>query len=61
MRLIAIALVQGQNVEIRTDHHDEWYARPVWTAIGVIALVLILVLIARADRGRRTKTPPKSA
>ena len=51
MRLIAnvYALVQ------EPVHHDEWYAHPVWTLIGIIALVLILVLIARTDR--RNKTP----
>jgi hypothetical protein len=36
-------------------HYDEWYAQPVWLLIGIIALALILVLIARADRGNRSK------
>jgi len=58
MRLIAnvYALVQEPNGEItQPGHHDEWYAHPVWTLIGIVALVLILVLIARTDR--RNKTP----
>ena len=51
MRLIANVYAPVQE----PVHHDEWYAHPVWTLIGIVALVLILVLIARADR--RNKTP----
>jgi len=32
----------------------EKYTQPVWIAIGIIALVLIIVLITMAGRGRDT-------
>ena len=53
----ASALVQdaGAKIEIKTtDSHGAWYTQPVWIAIGIIALVLVLVLIAMA--GRRNNT-----
>jgi len=51
----AYALVQDAKIEIQTtDGHGAWYTRPVWIAIGIIALVLILALIAMA--GRRNNT-----
>jgi hypothetical protein len=51
----AHALVQGAKIEIKTtDSHGAWYTQPVWIAIGIIALVLILALIAMA--GRRNNT-----
>ena len=52
----AYALVQeGAKIEIKTtDSHGAWYTQPVWIAIGIIALVLILALIAMA--GRRGNT-----
>ena len=53
----AAALVQdaGAKIEIKTtDSHGAWYTQPVWIAIGIIALVLVLVLIAMA--GRRNNT-----
>ncbi|PYO93833.1 MAG: hypothetical protein DMD62_08325 [Gemmatimonadetes bacterium] len=51
----AAALVQGAKVEIKTgESHAAWYTQPVWIAIGVIALVLIIVLISMA--GRRNNT-----
>jgi len=49
------ALAQDAKIEIKTtESHGAWYTQPVWIAIGVIALVLILALIALA--GRRTNT-----
>jgi lysylphosphatidylglycerol synthetase-like protein (DUF2156 family) len=51
----AYALVQDAKIEIKTtESHGAWYTQPVWIAIGVIALVLILALIALA--GRRNNT-----
>ena len=49
------ALAQDAKIEIKTtESHGAWYTQPVWIAIGVIALVLILALIALA--GRRNNT-----
>jgi hypothetical protein len=31
-----------------------WYADPVWIAVGVVVLILLIVLIATASRGNRT-------
>ena len=51
----AYALVQDAKIEIKTtDSHGAWYTQPVWIAIGIIALVLVLALIAMA--GRRNNT-----
>jgi len=51
----AHALIQDAKIEIKTtDSHGAWYTQPVWIAIGIIALVLILALIAMA--GRRNNT-----
>ena len=51
----AYALVQDAKIEIKTtDSHGAWYTQPVWIAIGIIALVLIIALIAMA--GRRGNT-----
>jgi len=51
----AYALVQDAKIEIKTtESHGAWYTQPVWIAVGVIALVLILALIALA--GRRNNT-----
>ncbi len=45
----------GVKVDIKTtESHSEWYTQPVWIAIGIIALVLIIALIAMA--GRRNTT-----
>ena len=37
-----------------TTGHGAWYTHPVWTAIGVIALALIMVLIRMAERRNNT-------
>lgn len=51
----AAALVQDAKIEVTTsDRHAAWYTQPVWIAIGVIALILIVVLISMAGRGRDT-------
>ena len=47
-----------QDAKIEVDVNDSrggaWYTNPVWIAIGIIALVLIIALIAMAGRGRDT-------
>ncbi len=49
----------GIKVDIKTtESHSEWYTQPVWIAIGIIALVLIIALIAMAGR-RNTTTVVK--
>jgi len=47
---------QDAKVELKIDdnRHGAWYTNPVWIAIGIIALVLIIALIAMAGRGRDT-------
>ena len=59
MRLIAKLMateVQDAKIEIQTtDSHGAWYTQPVWIAIGIITLVLILVLIAMAGRRNRSR------
>jgi hypothetical protein len=39
-------------VQIRHDDARAWYFSPVWVAIGVIALVVLITLIVVASRGR---------
>jgi len=56
----AAALVQDAKIEVKTsDSHGTWYTQPVWIAIGVIALILIIVLISMAGRGRSNTTVVK--
>jgi hypothetical protein len=57
----AAALIQGAaKIEVKTtDSHGAWYTQPVWIAIGVIALILIIVLISMAGRGRNNTTVVK--
>ena len=59
----ALALAQGQppvqgkvSVDINTHGGGggAWWNNPVWIAIGVIALVLLVVIIAMAARGSGT-------
>lgn len=47
---------QDAKVDISVNDHrgGAWYTNPVWIAIGIIALVLIIALIAMAGRGRDT-------
>ena len=57
-----LALAQGQPVQGKVDvdintHSGgggAWWANPIWIAIGVIALVLLIVVIAMAARGSGT-------
>ena len=41
-------------VDVDTDRGGAWYTSPLWIAIGVIALVLLIVLIVMATRGGGT-------
>jgi hypothetical protein len=58
----ALALAQGQPVQGKVDVNinthsgggGAWWANPIWIAIGVIALVLLVVIIAMAARGSGT-------
>jgi hypothetical protein len=58
----ALALAQGQppvqgkvNVDINTHGGGgAWWTSPIWIAIGIIALVLLIVIIAMAARGSGT-------
>ena len=54
--IISIATTtQDAKVDISVnDKRGAWYTNPVWIAIGIIALVLIIALIAMAGRGRDT-------
>jgi hypothetical protein len=54
-----VALVQDAKIDINVsdDRGGAWYTSPVWIAIGIIALVLIIALIAMA--GRRDTTVVK--
>jgi hypothetical protein len=48
-----VAAVQDAKIEVTTTDRSSrgaWYTQPVWIAIGIIALVLIIALIAMAGR-----------
>jgi len=51
-----VATVQDAKIEVTTNARSSraWYTQPVWIAIGIIALVLVIALIAMAGRGRDT-------
>jgi hypothetical protein len=39
-------------VQVEIERRDTaWYTSPVWIAIGVIAIVLLVVIVAMAARG----------
>lgn len=42
------------DIDVNIDSDGAWYASPVWIAIGVIALVIIIALIAMSGRGSTT-------
>lgn len=44
------------NIEIRTDGGSKWYEQPVWVAIGVLGLLLVVVLVVMASKGGAAKT-----
>ncbi|MEX2157485.1 MAG: hypothetical protein WD773_11690 [Gemmatimonadales bacterium] len=50
--MVAAVLTQDPKVEvdIKTDDRGAWYTQPMWIAIGVIALVLIILLAVAAGR-----------
>ena len=57
MRFIKLLLATAQETRIEVTPHDSqgaWYTHPIWTAIGIIVLVLLIVLIAVLDRRDRT-------
>jgi cell division protein FtsW (lipid II flippase) len=62
LSLITAVSVAAQQAKIEvktTDSSGAWYTQPVWIAIGVIALILIIVLISLAGRGRSNTTVVK--
>lgn|SRR6185295_591531 len=56
---LAVSAVQDAKLEVTVNDNKggAWYTNPVWIAIGIIALVLIIALIAMA--GRRDTTVVK--
>jgi hypothetical protein len=42
------------DVNVDLDRGGAWYTNPVWIAIGVIALVVLVLLIVMATRGGGT-------
>ncbi|HXO86214.1 MAG TPA: hypothetical protein VN803_11895 [Gemmatimonadales bacterium] len=48
--------VQDAKIEVNVNDKKggAWYTNPVWIAIGIIALVLIIALLMMAGRGRDT-------
>ena len=54
--VLAMAQPPGQySIDINVDSADSaWWANPLWIAIGVVALVLLVVIIALAVRGDGT-------
>jgi len=58
----ALALAQGQpaqgKIDVNINTHSSggaaWWTNPIWIAIGVIALVLLIVIIVMAARGSGT-------
>ena len=41
-------------IDVDSDRGGAWYTNPVWIAIGVIALVVLILLIVMATRGGGT-------
>src|SRR2546425_12247075 len=57
MRFIKQLLATVQETRIEVTPHDgqgAWYTHPIWTAIGIIVLVLLIVLISVLGRRDRT-------
>jgi hypothetical protein len=57
---LALAAQQpGGKLDVNIDINKgggggDWWANPVWIAIGVIALVLLIVIVAMSTRGGGT-------
>ena len=49
---LAVSAVQDAKIDVTINDNQgsAWYTNPVWIAIGIIALVLIIALIAMAGR-----------
>jgi hypothetical protein len=56
---LAVSTVQDAKIDVNINENKggAWYTNPVWIAIGIIALVLIIALITMA--GRRDTTVVK--
>ena len=57
MRFIKQLLTTAQETKIDVTTHDSqgaWYTQPIWIAIGIIVLVLLIVLISVLERRDRT-------
>lgn len=57
MRFIKQLLAAAQEVRIDVatqDSQGAWYTQPIWTVIGIIVLVLLIVLISVLERRDRT-------
>jgi hypothetical protein len=53
---LTVSAVQDAKLEVTINDNKRgaWYTNPVWIAIGIIALVLIIALIAMAGRRETT-------
>lgn len=53
---LTVSAVQDAKLEVNINDNQRgaWYTNPVWIAIGIIALVLIIALIAMAGRRETT-------
>jgi hypothetical protein len=52
---LAQELPSGElDVNIDTDGGAAWWGNPVWIAIGIIALILVIAVVATASRGGGT-------
>jgi hypothetical protein len=50
-----LATAQDARIDVTTqDSQGAWYTHPIWTAIGILVLVLLIVLIAVLERRDRT-------
>jgi hypothetical protein len=46
---------QVDDADSRADRDDDWWARPFWIGVGVIALIIVLIaVITMVSRGRGT-------
>jgi hypothetical protein len=42
------------DVDIDTDSGGVWYTQPIWIALGVVALIVIVAMLVMAGRGGGT-------